>query len=308
MEARAPFAYLLENAYDISGLVTLTSDSMRCVSGAIDLTEAAEKAHIPVFRVKNINDPEALVWVRSKAPDLLLVVGWTQLVKAELLRVPKLACLGFHASLLPKSRGRAPVNWALINGDTVTGNTMIVLEPEADSGDIVAQRTIPITEEDDCKTIYQKVGETEVEMLDEILPLIRNGVLPRRKQNDSEATVMPRRRPEDGLIDWNRTTRQIYNWVRALTDPYPGAFSLLNGERVWIWSARTDGGLVDINPRVPGKVVVDDDAWPWVSTGDGWIRLVSVQREGSPKISGQTASLTFLRTGSVFADLNEVAQ
>lgn len=308
MEACAPFTYLIENGYNILGLVTLKPESMPKVSGAIDLTEAAGNAQIPVLRVKNVNEPEALAWIRLKAPDLLLVVGWTQLLKADLLRVPKLACLGFHASLLPKSRGRAPVNWALINGETETGNTMIILEPEADSGDIVAQRTIPITEEDDCKTIYQKVGETEIEMLDEVLPIIRSGALPRRKQDDSQATVMPRRRPEDGLIDWNRATREIYNWVRALTDPYPGAFSFLNGDRVWIWTARTGGGPIDGQSRGPGEVIVDSDGWPWASTADGWIRLVTVQREGGPKMSGQAAGMTFLPAGSVFAKTNGAAK
>jgi methionyl-tRNA formyltransferase len=308
MEARAPFNYLVDEGYNVLGLVTLMRESMAQVSGAIDLTPVAEQGQIPVLRVRNINEPEAVAWIREKAPALLLVIGWTQLLKPDLLRVPKLACLGFHASLLPKSRGRAPVNWALINGETVTGNTMIILEPEADSGDIVAQRTIPISEEDDCKTIYQKVGETEVEMLDEVLPIIRSGVLPRRKQDDSHATVMPKRRPEDGVINWNRTTQEIYNWVRALTDPYPGAFSLLNGDRVWVWTARADGAPIDGESRGPGEVIVDSDGWPWVSTADGWIRLVTVQREDGPKISGQAAGATFLLPGIVFDRTNEAAK
>jgi methionyl-tRNA formyltransferase len=308
MEAFAPFKHLIENGENVLGLVTLKPESMAQVSGAIDLTAVADQAQIPVLRVRNINEPQAVAWIREKDPALLLVVGWTQLLNPDLLRVPQLVCLGFHASLLPKSRGRTPVNWALINGETMTGNTMIVLEPEADSGDIVAQRAIPITEEDDCKTIYQKVAETEVEMLGEVLPLIRSGFLPRRKQDDTQATVMPKRRPEDGLINWNRTTREIYNWVRALTDPYPGAFSFANGERVWIWVARTEEGSIHDRRCRPGEVIVDCDGWPRVSTGDGWIRLVSVQREGGPKISGRAAGVTFLSTGTVLAQPSEAAR
>ena len=306
MEARAPFTHLVENGYNLLGLVTLKPESMPKVSGAIDLAEIAVAAQIPILRVKNINEPDALAWIRQKAPDLLLVVGWTQLLKPDLLRIPKRACLGFHASLLPKSRGRAPVNWALINGETVTGNTMIILEPEADSGDIVAQRTIAITDEDDCRTIYEKVGRTEVEMLEEILPMIERGVLPRRKQDDSQATVMPKRRPEDGLINWNRTAREIYNWVRALTDPYPGAFSVLNGQRIWIWVARVDGSSINHPGSRPGQVVTDSQGWPWVSASDGWIRLVRVQQEGGPQVSGQQAVLSFLPAGSVFNEVVEV--
>jgi len=308
MEAQPPLKRLIERGDNILGFVTLDVGTMHKMSGAVDLTELAEQAQIPTLRVCNINESDAVAWIRQIAPDLLLVVGWTQLVRPDLLRVPKIACLGFHASLLPKNRGRAPVNWAIINGETVTGNTMIVLEPEADSGDIVAQRTIPINDEDDCNTIYQKVGETEVEMLDEILPMIQKRVLPRRKQDDSQATVMPRRRPEDGLINWSRTTREIYNWVRALTEPYPGAFSFLNGDKIWIWVARTDGPPIGHRNSEPGEIVLDSQGWPWASTADGCIRLVSVQREGGPKVSGQVAAKTFLSAGSFFAAGVEAAR
>lgn len=308
MEAQAPFRHLIERGDNILGFVTLDPDGLQKMAGGIDLTELAQSSGIPVLHVHNVNEPAAVAWIRQKSPDLLLVVGWTQLVKPELLRVPKFACLGFHASLLPKSRGRAPVNWAIINGETETGNTMIVLEPEADSGDIVAQRRIPITDEDDCCTIYQKVGETEADMLDEVLPLIQRGILPRRKQDESQATVMPKRRPEDGIVDWNRPTRAIYNWVRALTHPYPGAFTFLNGEKVWIWAARIDGNPIGHASSSPGEVVLDSQGWPWVSTADGWIRLVSVQREGGPESPGQAAANTFLAAGSLFDELQAAAK
>src|SRR5262249_37319264 len=156
----------------------------------------------------NINSPEAMEWIRALEPDVILVIGWTQLLKDELLRMPKLACLGFHASLLPRYRGRAPINWALIYGEKVTGNSMITLEPEADTGDIVHKREIPITDEDDCNTLYQKVGQTEVEMLEAVMPQLRKGIVPRTKQDNSIATVMPKRRPKDGIIDWNRTSHE----------------------------------------------------------------------------------------------------
>jgi methionyl-tRNA formyltransferase len=307
MEASAPLKRLIEIGENILGLVTLDPESLVKVAGATDLAQITEDAQIPTLRIRNINQPEAVAWIREKTPDVVLVVGWTQLLKQELLRIPKIACLGFHASLLPKYRGRAPVNWAIINGETVTGNTMLKLEPDADTGDIVAQKTIPITDEDDCKTIYQKVGQTEVQMLEEVLPMIRRGVLPRKKQEDSQATVMPKRRPEDGLIAWGRSTREIYNWVRALTDPYPGAFSWLNGKRIWIWAARTDGGLISNKSHRPGEVILDKQDWPWVSTADSWIRIVCAQREGEPRVSGQAAGLTFLPAGSVLGETVEAA-
>ena len=228
-------------------------------------------------------------------------------MKTALLRTPKIACLGFHASLLPKYRGRAPVNWAIINGESETGNTMITLEPEADTGDIVAQRKIAISDDDDCRTIYEKVGQTEIDMLDDVLPMIRRGILPRKKQDDSKASVMPKRRPEDGIIDWRRSTREIFNWVRALTEPYPGAFSLLNGEKVWIWTARPVEDGVDLGPTEPGSVAHDKQGWPIVATGDGWIRIMSAQAEGEQKVAGQVAGAEFLRPGTTLGATGEAA-
>jgi len=306
MESRAPLSYLIEQRYDVSGLVTLDPDSLQKMAGAVDLSSAAEAARIPVLRVKNINEPRATSWIQEKSPDLLLVVGWTQLLKRELLALPKLACLGFHASLLPKYRGRAPVNWAIINGETVTGNTMIVLEPNADAGDIVAQRTITITDEDTCRTVYEKVGQTEVEMLHEVLPLIQKGTLPRRKQDDRQATVMPKRRPEDGRIDWTRSTREVYNWIRALTDPYPGAFSILDGKHFWIWSACAGGEITRRDGFAPGDVARDPDGWPLIATGDGWIRVLEAQLEGGSRLSGREAAQSVLLPGTCFAETTEI--
>jgi methionyl-tRNA formyltransferase len=307
MESHAPFRHLIQQGYRILGLVTLDSAALQKMSGAVDLARVAEAARIPVLRVHNVNEPNCVTWIREKRPDLLLVVGWTQLVKDELLRVPKFACLGFHASLLPKYRGRAPVNWAIILGETITGNTMILLEPEADTGDIVAQKTIEIRDEDDCRTIYEKVALTEVEMLDEILPMVQKGILPRRKQDDSQATVMPRRRPEDGRIDWRRSTREICNWIRALTEPYPGAFSVLHGRKVWIWAARADCTRPTHPKFKPGEVTQDQEGWPLVAAKEGWIRILLAQEEGGPKLSGKSAGETFLVGGSAFAEVTEAA-
>lgn len=306
MESRAPLAYLIERRYNVSGLVTLDLDNLQKMAGGIDLSSPAEVAGIPVLRVKNVNEPRVSTWIKEKSPDLLLVVGWTQLLKSELLALPKFACLGFHASLLPKYRGRAPVNWAIINGETVTGNTMIVLEPNADTGDIVAQRTIPIASDDTCRTVYEKVGQTEVEMLHEVLPLIQRGILPRRKQDDRQATVMPKRRPEDGRIDWTRSTSDIHNWIRALTDPYPGAFSILNGKHLWIWSSYVGGEITKRDNFVPGEVMRDPDGWPLIATSDGWIRVLEAQLEDGPRLSGIEAAQTFLLPGTCLAEAAEI--
>jgi methionyl-tRNA formyltransferase len=300
-EAAAPLAELLSGPYRPAALVTMPADAAGQVSGAADLAGTAQAAGVPVFFARNVNDPPCVAFIREIAPDVLLVVGWTQLVKEELLAVPKLA-LGFHASLLPKYRGRAPINWALINGERETGNTLIVLARGADVGDIVAQRTIPIGEDDDCATVYDKVAATEIDMLREVLPLIEAGRMPRRTQDEAQASVMPRRRPEDGRIDWSRGTRQLYNWVRALTHPYPGAFTSLDGRKVFVWRAALPApGESVLASSVPGKLARDAQGRPWAATADGWLRLVSVQRDGEPEMAGRDAMGSWLSDGLSFA-------
>src|SRR5207253_10438275 len=138
-----------------------------------------------------------------------------------------------------------------------------------------------------------KVGATEVSMLAEILPEIRRGSLPRRRQDSTLATVMPKRRPEDGAIDWSLSSRGLFNWVRALTHPYPGAFCRLGERRLAIWKVEPSEGPFPTR-RVPtGAIALDADGWPIVATGDGWLRLLRVELEGEAEQSGIEAASLF---------------
>jgi methionyl-tRNA formyltransferase len=276
--------HLLSRGERILCAFTLRDDVAAKTSGAMSFDALAERHGIPLVKVRNINDPEPVERIRALAPDLLLVIGWTQLVKDELLRVPRFGCIGFHASLLPTYRGRAPINWALINGEKKTGNTMILLEVGVDSGDILAQREIPIGDEDTCKTLYDRVAETEFEMLDEVLPLIRAGRMPRRKQDASQVTVMPKRRPEDGLIDWNKPAQGLYDWVRALTHPYPGAFTWLDGRKLFVWKASVARDVAGLT-LAPGELQLAAGRL-LVGTGVGLLALERVQAEGEDELSG----------------------
>jgi methionyl-tRNA formyltransferase len=267
-------------------LVTLTPEKMAGVSGAVNFEPLAEEFGIPLYRTSNVNDRSCEAWLRQLEPDVLLVIGWTQLLKEPLLQLPKLVTIGFHASLLPRYRGRAPVNWAIIHGETETGNTMIVLEPGADEGDIIAQRRIPIAPNDTCGTIYDQVGRTEADMLAEVLPLIRQDRMPRRKQDNSIATVMPRRRPADGIIDWGKPAHRLHDWVRALTHPYPGAFTFVpEGESplmltIWAAEAVPEAG----SNLEPGFVEKDAQGYPLVAAGSGALRLLSIQFAGHEEV------------------------
>jgi methionyl-tRNA formyltransferase len=182
------------------------------------------------------------------------------------------------------------VNWAIINGEKETGNTMMLLDEGVDTGDILAQRRFPIEDDDTCATIYEKVARSEDEMIREVLPLIRDGRMPRTPQDHASASVMPRRRPADGVIDWNRTTKQLHDWVRALTHPYPGAFTFVQGARLFVWKARPwrpgPAGMGDVAAR-PGWVRLEGDPPRLIAgTTDGDLLLERVQVEGANEIDG----------------------
>ena len=213
--------------------------------------------------------------------DLLVAVKWRTMIPRGVIEAARGGLVVFHASLLPKYRGFAPVNWPLINGESETGVTMFYASDEVDSGDIIDQRARAITDEDDAGTIDAWLNETVEQMLEENLPRIAAGTAERRPQDHSQATYAIWREPEDGQIDWSQPTRTVFNLIRGLASPYPGAFSMLKGRKLFIWSAE-----IEPEPRVyvgrnPGKVerIIPGEGVN-VLTGDGTLRIKRVQLEG----------------------------
>lgn len=275
-EARPALSTLLTHpSARVMAVITPPAEQTGRLSGAVDLAGLA--AGVRVLRAADINAPDVVDTVRALQPDLLVVVGWTRLLGPELLSVPARGCVGFHASLLPRHRGRAPVNWAILRGETQTGNTMLFLDPGVDTGDIIDQRPVAIHVDDTCATVYERVAAAGAEMLAQHLPALLTGTAPRRPQRAEGGDVLPRRTPAMGVLDWHRPARTVHDWVRALTEPYPGAFSELDGERVMIWRTRPPKGsepgeqagtIIAIGPdgvRVatsPGSIVVTSMSAP----------------------------------------------
>ena len=237
-EGRECLQELIDAGGDVVAILTFTDEIARRTSGAVSFEEIAGAHAIPLYKVKSTNTPQSLRLLRELAPDVIFVIGWTRLVSSQVLAIPRHGCIGMHASLLPKYRGRAPVNWALINNEEETGNTAMLLDAGVDTGRIVAQRRIPINRSDTCRTVYQKVSQAGRNMIGELLQKLEDGHLPQLEQNDSAATTMPKRTPEDGVVDWHKTGTELFNWVRALTHPYPGAFTFWRGVKIHIWEAR----------------------------------------------------------------------
>jgi methionyl-tRNA formyltransferase len=229
-----------------------------------------------------MNAAAHLQCIHKWQPDLLLALGWYYLIPRHVRNTAPLGCMGIHASLLPKYRGGAPIPWAIINGEQSTGVTLFALDEGVDTGDIIAQGSVPITEHDDCATVYEKATCASVDILRKYLPLIANGSAQRLAQSRTGADgekipVYPQRKPDDGQIDWTWGTKKIHDFIRAQTHPYPGAFTYLIGRKLHIWKV-FPGVALESSPGEPGQIVIHDGA-VGVCTGDGIILITECQLE-----------------------------
>jgi len=260
--------------------------SLRDRSGYADLGPLCDDNAIPLLRTNNINHPKVVEAVRKAAPDYLCVFGFSQMVGLELLSLPRLGALGMHPTKLPEGRGRAPIPWTLIKGLTRSAVTLYWLNERVDAGELADQRPMAITRHDDAATLYDKVVAAQIAQLEETLPRLIARTVPRVPQDEAAASTWPRRRPEDGVIDWRLSAGELYNWVRGLTHPYPGAFTLLKGRQLQVWRAELAQGL-SAGGAEPGTVVGvmiatgEHDGSLLIACGDGGVlALRHVQWEG----------------------------
>jgi len=218
----------------------------------------------------------SLEFLRQFRLDLMFVIGWSQLLGREALAIASGGVIGFHPTLLPVGRGRAPIPWTLIHGFKRSGATLFYLDEGVDSGDIIAQREFEIGLEDTAWTVYQKAVVALEEILRAYFSLLREGRAPRIPQDHRRATYWPRRGPEDGWIRWDRPTLEAYNWVRGLTHPYPGAFTSIGRHKLIVWRAALSS-LPNGRPE-PGTVsnVIEGKGFG-VATGDGELLVTRAQ-------------------------------
>ena len=221
-------------------------------------------------------DADEINRLREIAPDLIFSFYYRAMIPKDVLDIPKLGAYNIHGALLPKYRGRACINWAVINGEKETGATLHVMTESADRGDIIAQKAVPIEFEDTAHDVFLKVTEAAREILMSSLPSLENGTAKRYPQDESKATKFGRRRPEDGEIDWNKSAEEIYNLVRALTHPFPGAFTYWDCKKYFIWKALPAEGTFE-----PGKIRSESPML--VGTGRGLLRILRIQPEGEPE-------------------------
>jgi methionyl-tRNA formyltransferase len=290
MEGLPALRALLELELSVVGVITLSPAAAGRRSGATDYTTLCRRFGVPLFAVDDINSEQAHDVLRSLDLDLAFVIGWTQMVRAPARSLARLGMIGAHASLLPQGRGRAPINWALIRGEHTTGNTLMWLEDAVDGGDIIDQVPIPISRYDTCATLYAKVAESNRDMILRALPRLLRRQPVGTPQPPGEGPPLPRRRPEDGRLDFSRTAQEVYDFVRALTRPYPGAFSWVDGARWTVWQAALvpGEGAHATCGEVIGPVVspVPEACGQLVQCGRGAVVLMEVESEEGEVLRG----------------------
>jgi methionyl-tRNA formyltransferase len=234
------------------------------------VAELASLHGIPVITPDNPNTEEIIGQVRALQPDFFFSFYYREMLKRDLLEIPKNGALNMHGSLLPKYRGRVPVNWAIIHGETETGATLHYMTEKPDNGDMVAQQAVPILPDDTALQVFQKVTVAAEIALNGVLPALLAGVAPAVKQDLSKGAYFGGRKAEDGIIDWAQPARSIHNLVRAVAPPYPGATTQLLGKPMRI--LQTLDTSCTVSDEKPAFYVKEDKAY--AVCGQGVLRVL----------------------------------
>lgn len=249
-----------------------TAQSVHLNSDYTDLGPLCKQHGIALLRTDDINAKATLDWIRARQPDVVLCLGWSRLIGRELLGLTPLGVIGYHPAALPSNRGRHPLIWALVLGLESTASTFFQMDEGADSGDILSQSQITIQPEDDASSLYFKVVDAARRQLAELIPALAAGRTERRVQDVTRANTWRKRRTADGCIDWRMPAHGIYNMVRALGRPYPGADFVHAGTQFKVWKAEV---VTDVPANAePGKVLAHREGKPVIRCGDHAIVLL----------------------------------
>ena len=237
----------------------------------------AKEHNIPLFYSTDVKPSEYAAVLRQLQPDITFAIGWRYMINQEAYSIPPLGTLIIHDSLLPKYRGFAPMNWAIINGESETGVTLFHIAEGVDCGPIVDQMATSIEIHDTAKTVDEKIIKLYEEIIIKNLPSLAAGKVKSVPQDETRATYTCKRTPEDGEINWQQTALQIYNLIRGLTHPFPGAYTTLRGKRIVIWNAELPEKADIYVGNIPGRILGKRSGAIEVLTGKGVLRLTQLQ-------------------------------
>ena len=233
---------------------------------------------IPVLQPVKVRHPDAIEQIRALAPDLIVVVAFGQILPKALLEIPGKGCINVHASLLPRYRGAAPLNWCIINGESETGVTTMLMDVGLDTGDMLLKRATPIDPDEDTSTLHDRLSGIGAELLAETIDLAAQGRLAPQKQDDALTCYAPMLKKEDGLIDWGKDAPGIKNLVRGMT-PWPGAFSYLDDKILKLYRVQSASGT-----GAPGEVLAAGRDGIEIACGAGSVIIHELQLEGKKRL------------------------
>jgi len=277
---------LVNSGAEVAGIISLRQDDHEPERYEQPIQELAERLSIPHYSTKWMKDRDyASILANEIRPDAAFVVGCRILIPPQIYEIPRLGTLALHDSLLPEYRGFAPLNWTILNGEQQTGVTLFYLSEAMDGGDIVAQKAVPIGPADSAPVVYERICQATIDLVLEACPKLAAGTAPRIRQDYNVGSFTCSRSPADGEIDWTKSTREIFNQIRALTWPYPGAFTFYEGRKLMVWQAAPLDPAPCFVGRVPGRVVAvsKTDGEIQVITGDGVLRVIEVEVPGQEK-------------------------
>ncbi|AXG47710.1 MULTISPECIES: bifunctional UDP-4-amino-4-deoxy-L-arabinose formyltransferase/UDP-glucuronic acid oxidase ArnA [Photorhabdus] len=271
---------LTKAGFDIQAVFTHTDDPNENHFFSSVARLSADLA-LPVFAPENVNHPLWIERIRELKPDVIFSFYYRDMLSEDILSLASTGAFNLHGSLLPKYRGRAPINWAILNGEVETGVTLHKMVLKPDAGDIIAQYKVAIAETDTALTLHGKIREAAEKLFDQVLPQIKAGIYPAIPQDESQATYFGRRTAVDGEIDWHKSATEINNLVRAVTEPYPGAFTFLGERKITIWRACP---LNETHDKQPGTVLSVDPLI--IACGKGTLEIINGQSESGLYVQG----------------------
>lgn len=268
---------------EVVGIVNLNARRSLSKANYHTYLDIAAEYDIPLHFCDNVNDQVTLDWIAEKKPDLIIQTGWSQKFRSPLLKLPKYGCIGEHPAPLPRGRGAACINWAILTGETQWGDTFFHMVDEYDRGAVYAQEMFVISEYDDVKTVYDKVAVCSAKVVKANIDKWTEGKFDTITLDESTATYYKKRTPKDGIFDFSMPAKQLHDFIRAQTDPYPGAFFLWNGEKITVLSSRCAHAS---DPAPAGTVLgTTADGGIRVCCGDGGIiELLRYRREDGAKL------------------------
>lgn len=276
---------IIKDGYEVIGVVTQPDRPVgrKKVLTPPPVKVEAVKHGIPVYQPEKIRQEEELAKILALKPDLIITAAFGQILPKKLLDAPKFGCINVHASLLPELRGGAPIHYAIIQGKKKTGVTIMYMVEKLDAGDILTSVEVPISENDNVGTLFEKLSTAGAELLSETLPLLLAGRLTPKPQNEEEATFATNIKREQEKIDWEKAGEEIYNHIRGL-NPWPVAFTTMEGQVLKIWQSEKVAGL----KGKPGTILkIESDGFTVGTGNETAIKIIELQPSGKTKMQSE---------------------